>query len=133
MGSDGNDITCRVCTIRLEQLCYRRAWWFRAFREVLATGVRLFALVHRIKPDDFLTRAPGCHDCLRFKKNALKIQSPLFYWLDSWINPLFNRLRDSLLTAEELAQAKAFARQAQDSQFTGTSGDITCPSGGNAS
>lgn len=119
MGGDGIDIACKVCTIRLEQLCYQRAWWFRAFREVLATGVRLFALVHRIKPDDFLTRAPCCHDCLRFKKNALKTRSPLFFRLDAWVNPLFNRLRDSLLTFEELAQAKSFARKAEDSRFDG--------------
>ena len=35
---------CKICTIRLEELCYARAWWFRAFREVLATGIRLFAI-----------------------------------------------------------------------------------------
>lgn len=125
MGNGGIVIACKVCTIRLEQLCYQRAWWFRAFREVLAGGVRFFALVHWIKPDEFLTRAPCCHNCLRFKKNALKTRSPLFCRLDSWINPLFNRIRDSLLTPEELAQAKTFARQAEDRRFAGISGDKT--------
>lgn len=123
MGNSGIDIACKVCTIRLEQQCYQRAWWFRVFREALASGVRFFALVHRIKPDEFLTRAPCCHNCLRFKKNALKTRSPLFCRVDSWINPLFNSIRDSLLTPEELAQAKAFARQAEDSRFAGMLGD----------
>lgn len=106
------NVVCRSCTIRLEALCYRRAWWFRAFREVLATGMRLFALFYPIKPEDCTTRSPACRGCLRFKKNALKEQSALFRWLDARINPLFNRVRDSLLTAEELEDARQFAKQA---------------------
>lgn len=105
------NVACRVCTIRLETLCYRRAWWFRALREMLATGVRLFACLYRIRPTDYKTRSPFCHGCLRFKKNALKEQSALFRRLDAWINPVFNRLRDSLLTEQELEEARQFAQQ----------------------
>jgi hypothetical protein len=115
------DVACKVCTIRLEQLCYQRAWWFRAFRELLATGVRVFALFYRIKPGDYRMRSPLCHQCLRFKKNALKTRSPTFRGLDGWVNPLFNRVRDSLLSAEELEQARSFARQAENTGFTGDS------------
>ena len=43
-----------MCTIRLEQLCYQRAWWFRSFREVLATGIRVFAFAYRVRPDQAL-------------------------------------------------------------------------------
>ena len=103
---------CRLCTIRLEALCYKRAWWFRAFREVLATGVRLFALVYRIHPENYVTRSPACHGCFRFKKNALKEKSALFRWLDGYFNPLFNRVRDSLLTPEELNEAREYALDA---------------------
>lgn len=103
---------CRVCTLRLETLCYRRAWWFRGFREVLATGGRLFALFYGIRPADYTTRSPFCHGCLRFKKNALKEKSALFRRLDARINPVFNRVRDSLLTEQELEDARLFARQA---------------------
>ena len=106
------NLVCKLCTIRLETLCYQRAWWFRPFREVLATGVRLFALVWRIEPQKYQTRSPGCHHCFRFKKNALKEQSAVFRWLDSYLNPLFNRVRDSLLTPEELQEAREFAREA---------------------
>jgi len=109
-----HDVVCKLCTIRLEQLCYLRAWWFRAFREVLATGVRLFALIHRIRPDEYKTRSPMCHKCLRFKKNALKLKSPTFRWLDGYVNPLFNRVRDSLLTSDELDQARRLARLAEN-------------------
>jgi hypothetical protein len=106
------DLICKLCTIQLETLCYQRAWWFRPFREVLATGVRLFALVSRIEPQKYLTRSPGCHHCLRFQKNALKEQSAIFRWFDSFLNPLFNRLRDSLLTPEELDEARRLAAEA---------------------
>jgi len=106
------DLVCKLCTIQLEELCYRRAWWFRPFREVLATGVRLFAFFSRIRPQRYITRSPGCHRCLRFQKNALKEQSALFKCLDGWINPVFNRVRDSLLTAEELEEARRHASEA---------------------
>jgi hypothetical protein len=110
-------VACKTCTIRLEQLCYQRAWWFRPFREVLASGVRLFALVHRIRPSDYKTRSPMCHHCLRFKKNALKLKWPTFRWLDGYVNPLFNSVRDSLLTPEELEQARHLARRAEERSF----------------
>ncbi|MCC6353928.1 MAG: nitroreductase [Verrucomicrobiae bacterium] len=116
------DLICRLCTIQLETLCYQRAWWFRPFREVLATGVRLFALVSRIEPQKYMTRSPGCHHCLRFQKNALKEQSAIFRWFDSFLNPLFNHLRDSLLTPEELDQARRLAAEAENVRDAGAGG-----------
>jgi len=109
--------SCKICTIQLESLCYKRAWWFRAFREALATGIRLFAIVYLIRPKDDLPRSPMCYKCLRFRKNALKARSPLFNWLDSYLNPLFNRARDSLLTSDELETARRLARRAEDRAF----------------
>jgi hypothetical protein len=108
---------CKICTIRLEELCYRRAWWFRAFREVLATGIRLFAIALFIRTDARRARSKKCCGCLRFRKNALKQRSPLFNWLDGYLNPFFNRVRDSLLTPEELEQARALARSRADPEF----------------
>ena len=116
--SEANAFTaCKICTIRLEELCYQRAWWFRAFREVLATGIRLFAVALVIRTDGGKARSTKCHGCLRFRKNALKQRSPLFNWLDGYLNPLFNRARDSLLTPQELEQARALARSRADSDF----------------
>jgi hypothetical protein len=108
---------CKICTIRLEELCYQRAWWFRAFRETLATGIRLFAIALAIRTDGGNARSKKCHGCLRFRKNALKQRSPLFNWLDGYLNPLFNRARDSLLTPQELEQARALARSRADPDF----------------
>ncbi len=110
-------ITCKICTIRLEELCYQRAWWFRAFREVLATGIRLFAVALLIRTDGGRARSKKCHGCMRFRKNVLKQRSPLFNWLDAYLNPFFNRVRDSLLTPQELERARALARSRADPHF----------------
>jgi hypothetical protein len=47
----------------------------------------------------------------------LKGRSALFNWLDSYLNPMFNRVRDSLLTPKELDDARALARRAADRDF----------------
>jgi hypothetical protein len=112
-----NTSSCKICTIRLEQLCYRRAWWFRAFRELLATGIRLFAIAYRIPSEQDTRRSKMCRRCLRFRKNDLKERSRLFCWLDGYLNPIFNRARDSLLTPQELEDARALARRAADADF----------------
>jgi hypothetical protein len=109
--------SCKICTIRLEEICYRRAWWFRVFREALATGIRLYAIALWIRTDRGQARSKKCHGCLRFRKNALKQRSPSFNWLDGYLNPFFNRVRDSLLTPQELEQARALARSRADPDF----------------
>jgi len=68
-------------------------------------------------PKDYLARSPMCFKCIRFRKNALKERSALFNWLNSYLNPMFNRVRDSLLTVEELDNAGALARRAADRDF----------------
>jgi len=109
--------SCKVCVIRLEQLCYQRAWWFRPFREVLATGIRVFALVYRVPREAYAARSAMCHGCLRFRKNAVKKHSPLFNYFDEYLNPVFNRVRDSLLTPDELAWARNLAQRAGEKDF----------------
>ena len=111
MAGDASNATCKLCTIRLERLCYKRAFWFRVFRETLATAVRVWSLGYPVSATLYEARSPGCHGCLRFRKNVLKSQSRFFRWLDSFINPLFNRARDSLLTPQELEAARAYAKE----------------------
>jgi hypothetical protein len=108
---------CKICTIRLEQICYRRAWWFRAFREVLASGIRLFAIAYGLRSDRHPPRSAMCYRCLRFRKNALKQRSALFNRLDAILNPVFNRVRDSLLTPAELDSARGLAQRAAEADF----------------
>lgn len=110
--------SCKICTIHLERLCYQRAWWFRAFREVLASGIRIFAFVYGIRAEQHTMRSPMCKSCLRFRKNLLKDKSDLFNWLDGYLNPVFNRLRDSLLSDAEKEFARRLAQQAADPGFT---------------
>ena len=45
--------SCKICTIRLEALCYQRAWWFRVFREILASEIRVFAVAYLIRAVQF--------------------------------------------------------------------------------
>jgi hypothetical protein len=119
-GTGQADLSCRICTLHLERLCYARAWWFRLFRECFATGIRVFVLVHRVRPQEYRTRSAMCHHCIRFRKNALKERSRLFRWLDQYLNPVFNRVRDSLLTPAELDRARSLARDAGDPSFKGS-------------
>jgi hypothetical protein len=111
------DASCKLCTIQLEELCYARAWWFRGLREVFATGVRIFSFVLRVNPNVYKSRSPMCKSCIRFRKNVLKCRSTVFNKLDSILNPIFNRIRDSLLTPEELERARLLARCAAEKQF----------------
>jgi iron complex outermembrane receptor protein len=110
--SANSNAVCKLCTIRLERLCYQRARWFRAFRAVLAGAVRVWSLFHPVAPDLYLCRSKECHACIRFRKNVLKEESRIFRWLDGYINPLFNRARDSLLTPQEMNAAREHAKRA---------------------
>ena len=123
--------SCKVCVIRLEHICYRRAWWFRPFREVLATGIRIFALVYRVPVTAYAARSKMCYGCLRFRKNAVKQHSRLFNYFDGYLNPFFNRVRDSLLTPEELNWARTLAARAADQDFV-TPDPPPAPKGGAA-
>ena len=109
--------SCKICTIHLEQICYERAWWFRVFREILATGIRCYAFIYGVRADQYTMRSPMCNKCLRFRKNILKEKSNVFNWLDGYLNPVFNRARDSLLTEEEKEFARSLAHRAADPSF----------------
>jgi len=104
--------SCKLCTINLEKLCYQRAWWFRIFRSVLAAPVHVWSWWHPVDPKLYLPRSRACHGCLRFRKNVLKEESRLFHWLDSYMNPFFNYVRDSLLTEAERDEARRAAQEA---------------------
>ena len=108
----GPAASCKLCTISLEQLCYQRAWYFRGFRNTLAAVVHIWSWWHPVDPALYQPRAKVCHGCLRFRKNVLKEESRLFRWLDGYVNPVFNHVRDSLLSAEERETARRYAQSA---------------------
>ena len=103
---------CNTCTIMLVRLAYERAWWFRLIREPLRLGMILLGWLHRINPKDYQVRTLDCHGCIRFTKTALKEKSDLFCWLNDRVNPVFNLILETLVTQEEIQEAKRYARQA---------------------
>lgn len=106
---------CGSCTLMLVRLAYRRALWFVLFREPLVLGMRIMACWHNVDARRYSVCRPECTACIRFIKNELKEKSPAFRLLNDWINPVFNRLRDSRVTGEEKAEARKFAEMAMKS------------------
>lgn len=104
---------CNTCTIRLVRLCYERTWWFRVFREPLVAGMVIMGRIYRVKPEEYEVRSQECQGCIRFLKTALKERSSLFRLLNSLIDPLFNRLRNSIVSEQELQEARDHARSLQ--------------------
>ncbi|MCU0501326.1 MAG: nitroreductase [Anaerolineae bacterium] len=102
---------CNTCTIRLVRIAYARAPWFRLVREPLRWGMRGLAWFHRIDPAEYAVRTQSCYGCMRFYKVALKEKSALFRWLNDRVNPAFDALLEHVVTAEEVQEAKAYARQ----------------------
>lgn len=103
---------CNTCTVRLVDLAYRRAWWFRWVREPLKLGMKALAAWHGIDARDDTVRTQACRGCLRFLKTALKEQSGAFRWLNGRVNPVFDRLLETVVTPEEVQEAKRFAQEA---------------------
>jgi hypothetical protein len=102
---------CGSCTLGLVQQAYVRALWFKCFREPLVFAMQAMARWHGIDARLYPVKHSRCDGCIRFMKNELKAKSQLFRTLNFLVNPVFNRLRDSLVTAEEKADAKRFAAE----------------------
>jgi hypothetical protein len=71
----------------------------------------LLARWHGIDVRRYPVQHSRCHCCVRFMKNELKAKSLVFRALNYLVNPVFNRLRDLLVTEEEKAEAKRFAAE----------------------
>ncbi len=66
---------------------------------------------YKINLDDYQVKNEKCFHCLRFIKTALKEKSPLFVKLNALINPVYDRILEGIVTAEELDAAKSYARE----------------------
>ena len=53
-----------------------------------------------------------CRGCMRYLKDQLKARSWAFRWMNDRIDPVFNRLRDTMVSEDEIEEARVFARQA---------------------
>ncbi|OHD66196.1 MAG: hypothetical protein A2176_08125 [Spirochaetes bacterium RBG_13_51_14] len=102
---------CSTCTIMLVKKTYERAWWFRMVREPLRWGMIALGWLYGIDPEGYPVRSEQCRGCLRFMKTALKDRSALFNRLNGLMNPLFDRIIERIVTAEEIGEAKRFAKE----------------------
>jgi hypothetical protein len=109
---------CNTCTLKLVAIAYKRKPSFRLFRGPLKMAMRVLSLFYRIDPDEYDVRTPSCHGCIRFYKLALKERSGIFRWLNNKINPLFDRIMESIVTEEELKSAKDYGKNAVNGKVT---------------
>src|SRR3972149_9591678 len=108
---------CNTCTLKLVSIAYRRAPWFRLFREPLKLGMRFLSWIYRVNPAEYEVRTPACFGCIRFYKVALKEKSVLFRRLHDLCHPLFDALLERIVTEEEIKQAKTYARAATEGEI----------------
>jgi len=101
---------CNTCTLKLVSIAYKRKPDFRFFREPLKIGMKIFSCLYCINPNEYLVKTPACHGCIRFYKVALKEKSSLFRWLNNKINPIFDRVIESIVTKEELSKSKGYGK-----------------------
>ena len=109
MSKNKKNAVCGNCTLKLVNIAYRRAKWFRLVREPLKLGMRLLSRIHRVDINEYDVRTPECYNCIRFYKFALKEKSALFRWLHQGFNPIFDRLIERIVTAEEKQKAREYA------------------------
>ena len=102
---------CNTCTIQLVRIAYRRAPWFRLVRGPLKFGMVVMGLLCRVDARAYAVPTESCAGCLRFTKTGLRERSSLFRWLNARINPRFDRILESIVTPEEVAEAKRHAVQ----------------------
>jgi len=107
---------CNTCTLKLVSIAYRRAPWFRLCREPLKSGMRFLSFLYRVNPAECGVRTPHCFGCIRFYKAALKEKSGLFRRMHDLVNPRFDAILERIVTAEEIKQAKTYARAASSGE-----------------
>lgn len=103
---------CTTCTIRLVRIAYQRAPWVRLVREPLKAGMVVLGWLYRVDPGGYSVPTESCLGCVRFTKLGLRERSGLFRWLNARINPIFDRVLESIVTAAEVEEAKRYAAKA---------------------
>ncbi|MBP2657554.1 MAG: hypothetical protein H6Q69_586 [Firmicutes bacterium] len=111
MTQELSHVVCKNCAARLAKWCYRRYWWFRLVREPLLLGMRILAWWHGIDARTHKVRNNECHGCIRFMKAELTAKSSIFCFFDKIIGKKVSKLRDSILTQDQLDEAKRYARE----------------------
>ena len=113
MSATGKTASCGTCTLKLVNIAYKRAPWFRLLREPLLDGMRFFKLIHHVDISEYKLPVANCNGCIRFHKTALIQKSAVFRRLHKWLNRLVDYfLEGKIVTEKELADAKTYARAA---------------------
>jgi hypothetical protein len=92
--------------IQLMRKTYKKYWWFPLVREPLVLGMRFLALVNGLPIKTYAAANPECQGCLRFIKAELEVKSATFRFLNRFIEPVFQKIRDPRLDKEEVTAAK---------------------------
>lgn len=109
-------VVCKNCAALLAKWCYERHWWFRLIREPLLVGMRILAWWNGIDARAHGVRNPECHGCIRFMRAELDEKSPTFRFLNEIIGKKVGNLRNSLLTQQELDNARHHAKEMMEPQ-----------------
>lgn len=104
-------VVCKNCASLMAKWCYERHWWFRLIREPLIAGMRILAWWNGIDARTHGVRNAECYACIRFMRAELDEKSPTFRFLYKTIGERVSDLRNSLLTKEELEEAKRHAKE----------------------
>ena len=83
-------------------------------REPLVMGMRILGRAYRVDPEEYEVRSEECRNCIRFLKTGLKDKSGLLRRLNGLIDPVFNRIRDSIVSDQELQESRDLARARQE-------------------
>ncbi|MDR3260391.1 MAG: hypothetical protein LBT78_01000 [Tannerella sp.] len=107
-------IPCRGCAMLLVAGCYRKHWWFHVVRDPLVWGMKFLAWCNGIDARAQPVRKTYCKGCVRFIKNGLEEQSATFQFLNRFIGPWFGKLRNGMLTEEDMKKARQRAIEANN-------------------
>jgi hypothetical protein len=111
MTHEPSAVVCKNCALFLVRRAYGKHWWFRLVREPLVWGMRILAWWNGIDARSHAVSNPECHGCVRFMKAELEEKSPTFRFLNDRMGTWFRTTRDSMLTQEELDEAKRRAKE----------------------
>lgn len=106
MKNERNNGACRGCAILLIEKCYKRHWWFHVIRDPLVWGMRFLGWCNGIDAYAQPVRKSYCKGCVRFLKNGLEEKSATFRFFNRIIAPRFGKLRNSMVTDDDMKAAK---------------------------
>jgi predicted outer membrane protein len=96
----------------LIEKCYKKHKWFHLVRDPLVWGMKYLAWVNGIEANRQAAKQSYCKGCVRFIKNELEEKSATFKLLNRLIAPRFARLRNSMVTEQDMKAARQRAIEA---------------------